>query len=100
MLWEFGIFPPILVYCVKKNLATLNANSNEPLEPFQDSAYDYYQMGCERGYPRACLHAGVIDTFPPGVPITITGANPTTSGWSQSYDRELQRQRCKNLQRC
>jgi hypothetical protein len=23
MLWQFGIFSPVLVYCVKKNLATL-----------------------------------------------------------------------------
>ena len=30
-------------------------------------------MGCERGHPRACLHAGVMDTFEPGVPITLTG---------------------------
>jgi hypothetical protein len=40
---------------------------------FQDSAYEYYRMGCERGHPRACLHAGVMDTFEPGVPITLTG---------------------------
>ena len=30
-------------------------------------------MGCERGHPRACLHAGVLDTFAPGVPINLTG---------------------------
>ena len=40
---------------------------------FQDSAYEYYRMGCERGHPRACLHAGVMDTYAPGVPITLTG---------------------------
>jgi hypothetical protein len=29
MLWYFGIFFPVLVYCVKKNLATLELNGNQ-----------------------------------------------------------------------
>jgi hypothetical protein len=39
IFWQFGIFSPVLVYCVKKNLATVVqrdglAGQNHPAEPF------------------------------------------------------------------
>jgi hypothetical protein len=30
ILWQFGIFSPVLVYCVKKNLATLSQRGLRP----------------------------------------------------------------------
>jgi hypothetical protein len=35
MYWQFGIFSPDLVYCVKKNLATLHATAWHKVSVFE-----------------------------------------------------------------
>jgi hypothetical protein len=93
MLCSFGTFFPVLVYCAKKNLATLIGSAPPPgyatFGRNQSIKFYYTRKKIVKDFAYMCRGNPAIDFCFRHLPLKI-------NHWTQSYDFDLQRQRCKN----